>query len=264
NAAPSFGQSVIFTITLSNGGPDGATGVAVKDLLPAGLGFSSYTATVGSYVSGTGIWTVGSLASSGSATLQITATVNAYGSITNTAQVSATDQSDPDSTPNNSVSTEDDQASASVGATPPSVALCKTIVGQPCPPSSLPTQSPGTDINYILTFTNSGGSPASSLVITDPYIDPALSVAARLKINDHTYFKVGSIINTLPAGLSLTSVKYSSDSGVTWTYTPVSGGGGAPAGYDANVTHIQWNFGGSLSQNALSNSGNVTFAVRIK
>jgi uncharacterized repeat protein (TIGR01451 family) len=264
NATPSFGQSVIFTITLSNSGPDGATGVIVKDLLPAGLGFSSYTATVGSYANATGIWTVGSLAGGGSATLQITATVNAYGSITNTAQVSAADQSDPDSTPNNSVSTEDDQASASVGATPPSVALCKTIVGQPCPPSSLPTQSPGTDINYILTFTNSGGSPASSLVITDPYIDPALSVAARLKINDHTYFKVGSIINTLPAGLSLTSVKYSSDSGVTWTYTPVSGGGGAPAGYDANVTHIQWNFGGSLSQNALSNSGNVTFAVRIK
>lgn len=265
NATPSFGQSVIFTITLSNAGPDGATGVAVKDLLPAGLGFSSYTATVGSYVSGTGIWTVGSLASSGSATLQITATVNAYGSITNIAQVSATDQSDPDSTPNNSISTEDDQASASVGATPPSVALCKTIVGQPCPPpASLPTQAPGTDINYILTYTNSGGSPASSLVITDPYIDPLLPVAARLKINDHTYFKVGSVINTLPAGLSIISVKYSSDSGVTWIYTPVSGGGGAPAGYDANVTHIQWTFGGSLSQNALTNSGSVNFAVRIK
>jgi large repetitive protein len=265
NATPSFGQSVTFTITLSNAGPDGATGVAVKDLLPAGLGFSSYTATVGSYVSGTGIWTVGSLANGGSATLQITATVNAYGSITNTAQVSATDQSDPDSTPNNNISTEDDQASASVGATPPSIALCKTIVGQPCPPpASLPTQSPGTDINYILTFTNSGGSPASSLVITDPYIDPALPVAARLKINDHTYFKVGSIVNTLPAGLSIVSVKYSNDSGVTWTYTPVSGGGSAPAGYDANVTHIQWTFGGSLSQNALSNSGNVNFVVRIK
>ncbi|HEV7374416.1 MAG TPA: DUF11 domain-containing protein [Pyrinomonadaceae bacterium] len=265
NATPSFGQSVIFTITLSNAGPDGATGVAVKDLLPAGLGFSSYTASVGSYVSGTGIWTVGSLANSGNATLQITATVNAYGSITNIAQVSATDQSDPDSTPNNNVSTEDDQASAIVGATPPNVVLCKTIVGQPCPPpASLPTQSPGTDINYILTFTNSGGSPASSLIITDPYIDPALAVAARLKINDHTYFKVGSIVNTLPAGLSIISVKYSSDSGVTWTYTPASGGGGAPVGYDANVTHIQWTFGGSLSQNAPSNSGNVNFAVRIK
>jgi uncharacterized repeat protein (TIGR01451 family) len=265
NATPSFGQNVIFTITLSNAGPDGATGVAVKDLLPAGLAFSSYTATVGSYVSGTGIWTVGSLASGGSATLQITATVNAYGSITNTAQVSATDQSDPDSTPNNNVAAEDDQASVSVGATPPNVALCKTIVGQTCPPPAiLPTQSPGTDINYILTFTNSGGSPASSLIITDPYIDPVLPVASRLKINDHTYFKVGSIVNTLPAGLSIISVKYSTDSGVTWTYTPVSGGGGAPAGYDANVTHIQWNFGGSLSQNALSNSGNVQFAVRIK
>ncbi|MDT5063453.1 MAG: large repetitive protein [Acidobacteriota bacterium] len=265
NATPSFGQSVIFTITLSNAGPDGATGVAVKDLLPAGLAFSSYTATVGSYVSGTGIWTVGSLASGGSATLQITATVNAYGSITNTAQVSATDQSDPDSTPNNNVAAEDDQASVSVGATPPNIALCKTIVGQTCPPPAiLPTQSPGTDINYILTFTNSGGSPASSLIITDPYIDPVLPVASRLKINDHTYFKVGSIVNTLPAGLSIISVKYSNDSGVTWTYTPVSGGGGAPAGYDANVTHIQWNFGGSLSQNALSNSGNVQFAVRIK
>ena len=47
------------------------------------------------------------------------------------------------------------------------------------------------------------------------------------------------------------------DGGATWTYTPASGGGGAPAGYDRNVTNIRWLFIGSLSQLAPNNSGSV-------
>ncbi len=259
NATPSFGQNVTFTITLSNAGPDAATNVTVKDLLPAGLVFVSATPSVGAYVSGTGLWTISSLASSASATLQVVAKVNAYGSLTNTAQVTASDQSDPDSTPNNNVAAEDDQASVTLGATPPNIVLCKTISGQPCPPpASLPTQLPGTDIAYVITFTNTGGSAATNFVLTDP--DPA----STLKLNDNTDFKLGSVVNTLgTTGLSVV-VAYSSDGGATYAYTPTSGGGGAPAGYDRFVTHIRWSFTGSLSQTAPNNTGSIAFTVRIR
>ena len=43
--------------------PDAAAGVSVNDLLPAGLSFVSASASQGSYVSGSGVWTVGSVAS---------------------------------------------------------------------------------------------------------------------------------------------------------------------------------------------------------
>jgi large repetitive protein len=108
------GQQVTFTVTVTNDGPDQATGVEVLDLLPAGLTFVGSTQSQGSYNSGTGVWTVGTLANGASATLTLTATLTASSAVTNTAQVSASDQFDPDSTPNNNVPAEDDQASTTV------------------------------------------------------------------------------------------------------------------------------------------------------
>ncbi|MGB8507401.1 MAG: DUF11 domain-containing protein, partial [Pyrinomonadaceae bacterium] len=258
NATPAFGQNVTFTITISNAGPDAASGVTVKDLLPAGLVFISATPGAGAYNSGTGVWTIGAVANAASVTLQIIAKVNAYGAITNTAEVTASDQSDPDSTPNNNVAAEDDQSSVSVGATPPNVTLCKTVLGQPCPPPALAAQQPGTNITYSITFANTGGSAASNFILTDP--DPA----TILKLNDNTDFKVGSVVNTLgTTGLTVV-VAYSNDAGATYLYTPVSGGGGAPVGYDRLVTHVRWSFTGALSQTAPNNTGSVAFTVRIR
>ena len=110
DATPDKNENVTFTVTVTNDGPNSATNVAVLDSLPAGLTFVSSTPSQGSYVNGTGIWTVGTLSNGGSATLQIVATVVTSGAKTNTAQVSSSDQFDPDSTPNNSIGTEDDQA----------------------------------------------------------------------------------------------------------------------------------------------------------
>ncbi len=244
------GTNATFTITVSNAGPTNATGVAVRDQLPAGLTYVSSTPSVGSYNSGTGVWTVGNLASGSSATLQLVARVDALGAITNTAQVSAANEPDPDSTPNNSNASEDDQASSSLSTSPPSVSLCKTILGQACPPPAI-TGLPGADLVYVITFTNAGGSSASSFVITDP-------------IPSNTDFKIGSVTSSLgTTGLTVT-VAYSNNGGTTWVYLPASGGGGAPAGYDRNVTHVRWSFGGNLSQTAPNNTGNVGFTVRIR
>ncbi|MCA1628346.1 MAG: hypothetical protein LC742_10335, partial [Acidobacteria bacterium] len=94
--------------------------------------------------------------------------------------------------------------------------------------------------------------------LTDPNLN------TTLKINDSTDFKVGSVVNNLgTTGLTVT-VSYSNDGGANYTYTPASGGGGAPAGFDRNVTHVRWAFSGSLSPVSPNNAGSVSFAVRIR
>ena len=130
NANPSAGTNITFTLTLTNQSTPStgnATGVQVQDSLPAGLQFVSSTST-GSYNSLTGIWNVGSLVHSSTVTLQITAKVIGSGSITNTAQVSASDQLDSDSSPNNNNPAEDDQSSVSITvASPPNIRLVKRL-----------------------------------------------------------------------------------------------------------------------------------------
>ncbi len=103
NLSPNEGDTVTFTIVLTNNGPDDATGVTMTDLLPTGITYSTDTSG-GTYNPATGIWTVGTLAAGASATLTITATVNTGTggtTITNTASVTA-DQPDPNTANNSS------------------------------------------------------------------------------------------------------------------------------------------------------------------
>ncbi|MDZ7899671.1 MAG: SdrD B-like domain-containing protein [Arcicella sp.] len=116
-SAVNVGEDVDYTITVLNSGPNTATNVEVRDILPAGLTFvSSATMT---NASGTLAGTVASLAKGASTTFKFTAKVTAAGAIKNVAEVSKSDQKDPDSTPGN-VSTnpnEDDDDSADINST---------------------------------------------------------------------------------------------------------------------------------------------------
>ena len=109
----------------------------------------------------------------------------------------------------------------------------------------------GADLTYTIAFTNTGTAGASSLIVTDP-------------IPGNTDFKIGSVTSSLGTTGLTVSVAYSNDNGSTWTYTPVSGGGGALSGYDRNVTNIKWTFTGNLSQTSPNNTGNVGFTSRIR
>jgi uncharacterized repeat protein (TIGR01451 family) len=117
NPTPTAGDDVTFTLTASNTAGDSATSVTVGDLLPSGFTWVSDTGG-GNYVPGTGVWTVGTIASGGSAVLSITATVEAVGTYVNVAEVTAAGASDPDSTPNNGAPGEDDRASVTVTRSP--------------------------------------------------------------------------------------------------------------------------------------------------
>jgi len=85
NLKPYVDENVIFTVTAANLGPDNATGVVVKDLLPVGLSFVSASASQGTYDPATGLWTVGALNDDGTSTLTLRAKVDKEGTITNTA-----------------------------------------------------------------------------------------------------------------------------------------------------------------------------------
>jgi parallel beta-helix repeat protein len=134
---------------------------------------------------------------------------------------------------------------------PPVLSLVKCVFNGPQCVDTVTDVLPGTDLLYSITFTNTGGSPASTFIVTD-------------KIPTNTEFKVGSVVNNLGTTGLTVGVAYSNNNGTTWTYTPASGTGGAPAGYDRTVTHVRWSFGGSLSQSGAGNTGSVRFTVRIK
>src|SRR2546421_6750580 len=133
-----------------------------------------------------------------------------------------------------------------VPAPVPNVSLNKSVS-----PTAAAQTIPGADLIYTITFTNSGTAAASSLVITDP-------------IPNNTDFKVGSVVNSLGTTGLTVAIAYSNNGGATYAYTPASGGGGAPAGYDRNVTNIRWTFTENLSQTSPSNTGSVSFTARIR
>jgi uncharacterized repeat protein (TIGR01451 family) len=70
------GNTLVYTLTLRNIGTASATGVKVKDLIPAGLTYVSSVPSQGTYTSGTGIWDVGTVTIGATLTLTITVTVN--------------------------------------------------------------------------------------------------------------------------------------------------------------------------------------------
>ena len=75
NGTPDEGDTVTFTVTVTNSGPAQATNVSIDDALPAGLTIGSATPSIGSYTAPT--WTIGTLNNGASATLTIVADVDA-------------------------------------------------------------------------------------------------------------------------------------------------------------------------------------------
>ncbi|WP_229955735.1 proprotein convertase P-domain-containing protein [Parasphingorhabdus litoris] len=140
NTTPANATNVTYTISVTNaaGSTENATGVLVQDILPLGVSFVSASG-FGSYNSGTGIWTVGSVPIGQTRTLNIVANVTATSgaSVINTAEVIASSALDPDSTPNNGSIGEDDYDDATltvsgtrVAGTPPNLGSICSIANQ--------------------------------------------------------------------------------------------------------------------------------------
>ena len=113
-------ENIVFTITLTNDGPDEATDVEVAAGLPRGLVYTSHNTTGGDYNLFFETWTVESLASGASVVLELNLfTLIADEPITAFTEVFIAGQFDPNSTPGNGngqTANEDDEAVVIVNA----------------------------------------------------------------------------------------------------------------------------------------------------
>jgi uncharacterized repeat protein (TIGR01451 family)/uncharacterized delta-60 repeat protein len=144
------GHTVIYTISVTNAGPNPAQGVIITDILPAGVTFSSCTPPTGSTCSGLAnnvvvTFTSPLAVSTTPATIAIDATVNsgtAGQTISNTASVTSTTMNTGN-------------ASASASFQVPSADLAITDQVSPS------VVVPGGLVTYTLTVTNNGPSDAT-------------------------------------------------------------------------------------------------------
>src|SRR5207244_11559024 len=150
---PNVGDTITFTVKLSNTGPSSATNVQLQDLLPAGLAFVSSSASQGSYDSTFGTWTVGTVNNTASATLLLSARVVSANAQTNTASVSHADQFDPNPGNNSSSATETPQQA--------DLAVQKSV--------NNPTPNVGDTITFTITLTDNGPNSASNVQLSDPF-----------------------------------------------------------------------------------------------
>jgi len=146
--------TVVFTIAVTNYGPDLAETIIIGDLLPAGLTYVSDNPSQGTYNDGTGLWDVGALAASASAWLQIEATADiGTGGLRLTNTATRVDSVPADPNPSNDVS------SAEVTVRGADLAVYKSV------DNLRPNE--GDTLTYRIAVTNLGPSDATGVVIEE-------------------------------------------------------------------------------------------------
>ncbi|MFN8258765.1 MAG: Ig-like domain-containing protein [Bacteroidales bacterium] len=198
NGTPNVGSNVVFTLSVTNNGPSTAASVSVNDLLPSGYSYVSDNGA-GAYVPGTGVWTIGSLANGATATLDITATVNASGSYANTASVSSP-TADP--VPGNNSST-----STPVPVPQANLSITKNV--------SNGTPNVGSNVVFTLSVTNNGPSTAASVSVNDLLPSGYLYVSdngAGAYVPGTGVWTIGSLANGATATLDITATVNASGS----------------------------------------------------
>lgn len=156
---PQLGNTITYTITVTNtSGATTATGVVVTDLLPASVSYVSQSASVGTYVPGTGDWTIGDILPGANSTLSLDVTItDDSAKIYNTATVTSS-TFDPSNANNSST-----VSTTPTTPPPPSstdLSLTKTV--------DAPTPLLGETATYTITVTNTSGvNTATGVTITD-------------------------------------------------------------------------------------------------
>ena len=156
SASAPVGATVTYAVTVSNLGPDTASGVSVAEALPAGLTLVTASASQGAWDGAT--WSVGTLADGATASLTVSATVDAGqggNEIDNTATVSGGPY---DLDPAN------DSAAAALTVLPPSADLAVTKT------DGTTAVDAGAVTTYTVRVTNNGPDGVTGAVLADPVV----------------------------------------------------------------------------------------------
>ena len=214
------GGNIEFLITATNNGPSDATGINIVDKLPSGYNLVSVTPSIGTYTPANGLWNVGGLTNTSSATLTVVATINETGNYTNSAEVTKVDQLDPNGIVHgNNTPSEIDQSDVTIVP----VKIVDLVTTKTVDNSS-PNQ--GDIVKYTLTVVNKGPSTATGVNLTD-------DLPAGVTYMSHV--ATGGTVNTYSGGL--------------WTIGSINIGSSATLVIDAKVTAA-----GTTAQTAIVNT----------
>lgn len=157
NPTPNAGETVTFTVIVSNSSLITANNVVVSDTLPSGLTYLTDTPSQGIYGGGT-LWTVGTISPSTEVTLTVVAT--ATSTAINAAEVEsvAVGQTDLNSVPGDG--TGDDYDSVTVTPVLPALSFSKSVT----PTTNVPYRG---RVTYTLVISNSGAGDALNTLLTD-------------------------------------------------------------------------------------------------
>ena len=207
-----IGDSVVFTIEVTNQGPFDAENIQIEDVVPAG--FTLVTINDGGTAVGNTInWPAFDLASGDAISYTFTATVNtptgSAAEFTSVAQVVGVDEYDPNSTPNNYTGTpvEDDEAIASVHVLTADLSLTKTIAATS---NSNPTI--GETVTFEVTVSNAGPDTANNISVSDEV--PAGLTVDLASISNGGTFTNGAIIWDIASLNTATGITLSYDTSV--------------------------------------------------
>ncbi|MEJ2142223.1 MAG: hypothetical protein P8Y24_07685 [Gammaproteobacteria bacterium] len=266
DTTPQEGDSIVYTLTLTNNGPQNAAQLEVTDVLPAGVTYVSDDSG-GSYNNATGLWTPNPLSSGASTTINITATVDsgtAGSTITNTATITDSNRIDPDAS--------NDSSNVDITVVEANLTVLKSALttSDPVNGATNPYNIPGATILYSITVTNTGlgAADTDSVFVTDP-----IPANTELFVND-LGAGTGPVVvvsGTTASGLTLPisfidfasntdDIDFSSNNGSTWDYEPVPDADG----YDANVTNIRVNPKGTFASSDGTNHPSFILRFRVR
>jgi uncharacterized repeat protein (TIGR01451 family) len=195
-ANANVGDTITYTINITNTGSVNATGLMVTDDWPVGITYVSSSADKGNYDNSSTIWTVGNLNTGSSAKLTITATVVKRAGVTildNMVRVSKVDQTD----------NEMPKQTANASFTVQSADLTITNTVDNAAPN---LQG---NINYTINLTNNGPADATGVVVYDDLPQGVTYVSSNT--NQGSYdsksgnWTVGNVANGGSAKLTITA-----------------------------------------------------------
>ena len=214
------------TINVTNSNSAIITGATFTDTYPANL---KNTASASATTTGTGCTGTLTGANNGTSLTLTGANIPANATCTFTVNVtSATTGTYTNSTGTITTTNAGSGTAASASLSVYDPALLTVLKS-----ANVANANPGQVITYTIQTANTGAGAGTNVVLKND-----LSPYTAFGLNSYGANLPFSFTDSSPAsGLSLGTPVYSNDNGSTWTYTPVSGGGGAPAGYDGNITN---------------------------